>query len=176
MTETIYIRKMQATDGGIYKAVRLLSLQESPLAFGSTYAEESTFSDQDWDGRAKGLTVPEATGLLAFERESVCGIVRGGPDEQDPKIGWVASMWVDPTVRRRGVGRLLLHELVEWGRGRKLKELKLEVTSRNGPAIRLYERSGFRATGRTVPYPNDASMVEIEMVLRLDGEPEVMKG
>lgn len=169
MHDSIIIRAMQAADGGIYKRIRLSALQESPTAFGSTFAEESKFGDQVWEERAKGLTVPEAIGLLAFEGERVCGIVRGSPDEDDSRIGWVESMWVDPSVRGRGVGQMLLQELIEWGRGRKLTEMKLEVTSTNSPAIRLYERCGFQATGRTVPYPNDSSLVEIEMLLRLDG-------
>ncbi|MCA9097025.1 MAG: GNAT family N-acetyltransferase [Planctomycetaceae bacterium] len=168
MNNSIIIRAMQTADGEIYKRVRLSALQESPSSFGSTFAEESKFGDQVWEERAKGLTVPESIGLLAFEGERVCGIVRGSPDEEDSRIGWVESMWVDPSVRRRGVGQLLMQELIEWGRSRKLSEMKLEVTSTNSSAIRLYERCGFQATGRTVPYPNDSSLVEIEMLLKLD--------
>jgi len=37
------------------------------------------------------------------------------------------------------------------------------VTSNNEPAIRFYERLGFTKTGRTEPYPNDASFFEVEM-------------
>jgi hypothetical protein len=32
----------------VFKTVRLRALQESPTAFGSTYAKESQFSDADW--------------------------------------------------------------------------------------------------------------------------------
>jgi len=39
----------------------------------------------------------------------------------------------------------------------------LMVTSNNDTAIRFYERLAFTKTGRAEPYPNDASVFEVEM-------------
>ena len=38
------------------------------------------------------------------------------------------------------------------------------VTSNNDAAMRFYESLGFVRTGRTEPYPNDAALVEFEMM------------
>jgi len=38
----------------------------------------------------------------------------------------------------------------------------------NDPAGRLYERTGFVPTGRTIPYPHDDRVVEVEMELVLE--------
>jgi len=45
--------------------------------------------------------------------------------------------------------------------------MRLMVTSNNAPAISFYLQLGFACTGRSEPYPNDASLVELEMLRRL---------
>ena len=39
-----------------YKTVRLRALEDTPLAFGSTYARESQLTDEEWEARAARLT------------------------------------------------------------------------------------------------------------------------
>jgi ribosomal protein S18 acetylase RimI-like enzyme len=72
-------------------------------------------------------------------------------------------MWTAPTHRQRGIGRLLVHEILNWARTRRVHTLVLMVTSVNESAIRFYDRLGFSRTGHTEPYPNDPSIVEYEM-------------
>ncbi len=45
--------------------------------------------------------------------------------------------------------------------------MRLMVTSNNAAAISFYEQLGFACTGRSEPYPNDAAVVELEMLRRL---------
>jgi ribosomal protein S18 acetylase RimI-like enzyme len=49
---------------------------------------------------------------------------------------------------------------------RNAKHLQL-MTSTNQSAILFYETLGFSQTGRTEPYPNDPSLIELEMTCRL---------
>ena len=72
-------------------------------------------------------------------------------------------MWTAPTHRQRGVGRLLVDEVLNWARGRGARVLLLMVVGNNDSAIRFYERLGFTRTGRTQPYPNDPDLIEYEM-------------
>lgn len=51
---------------------------------------------------------------------------------------------VHPAFQRRGVGTALLAWAKERARGRGKQALTLAVTGSNQPAVRLYERSGFR--------------------------------
>jgi ribosomal protein S18 acetylase RimI-like enzyme len=81
---------------------------------------------------------------------------------------WVFSMWVDPAVRRQGTAQALLRALTGWARGRGADVLNLHVTETNAPAIALYERLGFRATGETEPLPHTPSLRENHMACRLD--------
>lgn len=58
--------------------------------------------------------------------------------------GYIGNLAVSAEQRGRGIGRALLHALLERHRG-TLSFLTLEVRESNGPARRLYEREGFHA-------------------------------
>jgi RimJ/RimL family protein N-acetyltransferase len=49
--------------------------------------------------------------------------------------------------RRRGIGRLLLAQAVEWAREAGVEKLELHVFPHNEPAIKLYQRFGFEREG-----------------------------
>jgi putative acetyltransferase len=49
--------------------------------------------------------------------------------------------------RRRGIGRALLEQAVEWARESGVEKLELHVFPHNEPAIRLYEQFGFEHEG-----------------------------
>ena len=102
-------------------------------------------------------------GFLAIDGDDGCGIVGAFLDANDATQAQLVSMWTSPTHRQRGVGRLLVNEVLAWARRRKARTLLLMVTSNNEPAIRFYEKLGFTRTGRTEPYPNDPAILEYEM-------------
>jgi GNAT superfamily N-acetyltransferase len=54
----------------------------------------------------------------------------------------IHSLYVWPRHRRQGVGRMLLEEALEWGRGIGCVEAELSVLPQN-PARQLYESMGF---------------------------------
>jgi ribosomal protein S18 acetylase RimI-like enzyme len=60
--------------------------------------------------------------------------------------GWVGGMGVIAAERRAGVGRRLMHALIDEARAAGVEELGLEVLEPNGGAISLYEQLGFRRT------------------------------
>src|SRR5436189_5618845 len=101
--------------------------------------------------------------FLAMDRDIACGIAGSFLDENDPARAHLISMWTAPTHRKSGVGRLLVDEIIKWARSRNARVLRLMVVGNNEAAIRFYERLGFARTGRTQPYPNDASLIEYEM-------------
>ena len=76
-------------------------------------------------------------------------------------------MWVAPEVRQQGVGTRLIQAAEDWAKEAGFKELVLDVTEGNTPAIALYERCGFQFTGKTDRYPNDPSLLELFMLKKL---------
>jgi len=147
----------------VFKAVRLRALQDTPHAFGSTYAKESQFPDSEWLARVERMNGQTGSGFLAMDGETACGIVGSFLDQNDSTQAHVISMWTAPTHRQQGICRLLVNEVLKWARRRNARSLVLMVTSNNEPAIRFYQRVGFTRTGRTEPYPNDPAIVEYEM-------------
>jgi GNAT superfamily N-acetyltransferase len=152
------VREVVEDDWELLRDVRLSALGESPYAFGSTYAREVAFTEEQWRARigSRGVTffgflpgVPEPAGLSGvFTAEGVADLV---------------SMWVRPSARGRGVGEALIEAPADWAKRRDYDTLYLWVTESNAPARRLYERSGFTATGERQPLPSDPELQEIRM-------------
>ena len=61
---------------------------------------------------------------------------------------------VDDRLRRRGLASALMERLFELADGPST-QYTLEVRTSNGPAIKLYERFGFRGAGRRRGYYHD---------------------
>jgi len=82
----------------------------------------------------------------------IIGFTRYGPDADrpGPAHGYLAALYVHPSVGASGVGRALLdhalHALDEDGRD----DVTLWVFAANTRARKFYERAGFRADGTTV--------------------------
>jgi ribosomal-protein-alanine N-acetyltransferase len=67
------------------------------------------------------------------------------------------SVAVSPTATRRGVGSSLLSAAEHAAHRRGASRLHLEVRADNGKAIRLYQRAGYRLTGRRPDYYEDGA-------------------
>jgi ribosomal protein S18 acetylase RimI-like enzyme len=163
----ITLQRLNPENALVFRDVRLRALQDSPTAFSSTYAKEAVLPDDEWFKRSVRWSSDGYTGNLAFDGDKACGMVCCSAGSEDPARGHVISMWVDPAYRRAGVGSMLIEALKAWAAERGLRGLLLMVTDVNQSAIDFYERIGFRKTGKTGPYPNDAAITEYEMILDL---------
>jgi RimJ/RimL family protein N-acetyltransferase len=69
--------------------------------------------------------------------------------DQHPASAHVADLglMVAAGWRRRGIGRALLVQAVEWARARAISKLELHVFPHNEAAIALYEQFGFEREG-----------------------------
>ncbi|EIL97081.1 GCN5 family acetyltransferase [Rhodanobacter thiooxydans] len=72
-------------------------------------------------------------------------------------IARLYSLATAPEARGQGVGTALLAAVVDAARRRGSRALKLEVRTDNAAAIRLYERHGFRRSGRYAHYYEDGA-------------------
>ncbi|MBI2305570.1 MAG: GNAT family N-acetyltransferase [Chloroflexi bacterium] len=61
--------------------------------------------------------------------------------------GWVNHMAVQGLLRRRGIASLLIAEAKRWAKKRQLVGLMAETQTKNYPAIRLFQKCGFRFCG-----------------------------
>ena len=148
----------------LYKNIRLRALQDAPTAFSSTYAQEAKLTDDDWLKRSIQFSGTKATGYFALDGRVAVGIAAGFLDRNDSLRAELVSMWVAPTHRRRGIGRLLVYAVTDWARGQNIPSLLLLVTSNNHAAIEFYQRLGFALTKKTEPYRNDPALSNFAMI------------
>jgi ribosomal-protein-alanine N-acetyltransferase len=83
--------------------------------------------------------------------------------------GWARlyAIGVDPFYRRRGVGRALLAEAIDYARRIGKRRIFLEVRADNLPAIRLYEKFGFCTIARLKAYyPLGANGLKMNLELQ----------
>jgi ribosomal-protein-alanine N-acetyltransferase len=84
-------------------------------------------------------------------------------------VGELESVAVAEEERRRGVGLALCEAVVEWCRGESAEAVELEVRVGGVASRGLYERMGFRETGRRRGYYRNPVEDAVLMELRLRG-------
>ncbi|SMD33942.1 Ribosomal protein S18 acetylase RimI [Reichenbachiella faecimaris] len=60
------------------------------------------------------------------------------------KYAYLGFMFVDPKQRGKGIIKQILDELKLWSRSKGVNEIRLEVYEDNVPAVRAYEKAGFK--------------------------------
>jgi len=96
----------------------------------------------------------------------VVGVVGAGSGEFSGTVA-LTSLWVDPRFRGRGVGTALIGAVEDWAKSQDLTQVVLWVTEANRSAERLYERLGFKRTGRVSEVRPGEPAVEHEMSRRI---------
>ena len=133
------IRRLTSADAAAYREIRLAGLRDTPEAFGSTFARESTqplawFCDRLGSSAIFG----------SFQSTTLVGVaglrIREGEKEQHKGLLW--GMYVRPDARRAGVGRQLVEAVIDHARA-YVEVIQLSVISDNQPARRLYGSLGF---------------------------------
>jgi N-acetylglutamate synthase len=128
-------------------------------------AEEWLFRDHGWDLESTDADTSfqvagTATALRALPKTSVeaevelevsqghaiariGGVANGYAGTDGEWLGF-GGLWVDPAERRGGLGLAIIGAFLDWGASQGATTAYLQVLSDNEPALRLYERLGFR--------------------------------
>lgn len=64
------------------------------------------------------------------------------------KALWIEELYVTPSARRNGLGRMLVDALLDWAEENEIKGVDLEAYQGNTPASILYRSMGFHRLGR----------------------------
>jgi ribosomal protein S18 acetylase RimI-like enzyme len=86
--------------------------------------------------------------LVAKVKNKVVGFLIGSIEKPPPyckenKIRVIHRAYIKENFRRKGIGKLLVEELLKWFRKRKIKFVEVEVDSRNKIGIEAYKKYGF---------------------------------
>ena len=144
------IRQLCPDDAATYQPLRLEGLQDSPTAFGSSYAAEAGRTLSAVAARLQTTADATVSVFGAFTGKQLVGIgaLARSPTEKAAHNATVCGMYVSPKFRRQRIGQALLDAIIAHARTfSHLRQLKLDVTANNAAAIQLYESRGFTRYG-----------------------------
>lgn len=137
---------------------------EDASAIGALFEEDmrdlGVETDRDELNEVAGAV---ARGMKSSPRECLCWVARTADRDQvvgvvvanfnwSIKFGgrslWIETLYVTPSARRRGLGRALVEQLLDWAEAHDIRGIDLEAYRGNTPASILYRTLGFHRLGR----------------------------
>lgn len=97
----------------------------------------------------------------------IVGVVLAGPDPDDPALGHLARLYVDPDRWGVGIGRALHDTAIADLAGRGFPAATLWVLEDNVRARRWYERLGWSQTSRRKPTFEPAGIYDAQYLRKL---------
>ncbi len=144
----ILIREAQSSDAVPFRELRLGALQDSPIAFTADYQKNLNQPLKYWEDTLT-MQPDESTIFLAtYEGDLIgmTGIARAGSPKTRHST-WIWGVYVKPEWRGLHIAEELIRSCFEWAKARNVTLAKLGVAAVNQPAIRCYERCGFKIYG-----------------------------
>jgi ribosomal protein S18 acetylase RimI-like enzyme len=143
----VFVRTASERD---LKLVRDLLVETWHATYDAIYGvERVTEITDDWHSLAalkRRLDRPNAEFLVADDGQQLGGIAFATADAMGTSV-MVHQLYVLPTLHGRGIGGMLLDEIVESFPDATV--FRLEVEEANEKAIGFYRSQGFEQTGRT---------------------------
>lgn len=124
-----------------YRSLRLRALKDDPQAFGRSYAEEASYSDEKWQEKTND------TVLFASDGKNLIGVMGTYQSDVDKenKTANVFGVYVAPEFRGKGISKMLMQALIdELKSNTSISKLKLKVNKNQLSAVKLYEAFGFK--------------------------------
>ena len=142
------IRILNKQDVHEFKRIRLEGLRINPEAFGSSYEEEMSLSDEFFQNRI--IQTEQNLGLGAFDGKTLIGTALFFRENKSKLYhkGFVVGVYITPAYRGKGIGKRLLKILVsETRKYSHLSKLQLSVNAANVTAKNIYQHCGFIKEG-----------------------------
>lgn len=138
------IRLLKPEDWYLWKILRLGGLSQSPESFGSSFEEESAWSDEEF---RQGLSKSDIFG--AFVENQLVGCVAFSIINLRKAChrGVLWGMYVRPQNRTGGIASELMKYLIKHAKT-QVMQMELAVVTDNPIAIKFYQKYGFQIYGK----------------------------
>ena len=169
----IVIREANPDDAVRFRELRLEALQNSPIAFSADYQKNFNHPPKYWEDLL--TPQPDESTIFISEHDNkligMTGVMRSNSPKTRHAV-WIWGVYVTPDWRGLHIAEGLITACLNWAKERHAVLAKLGVAVVNEPAIRCYERCGFKVYGtepRAVCY-NGEYYDEYLMSINLDRE------
>ena len=140
------IRRFSPEDLGLYKAIRLEALQLETGVFGSNYAREAGFTDEQWLARINGYD-SDCFGL--FHGDQLIGLTGIVIDWEDVTLAHMTQSYIRKEHRGKGLSRLLYEARLAWVSERpQIRRLRIGHRDSNHRSMAANQRYGFKFVWR----------------------------
>ena len=133
------------------KELRLEALLNEAIAFASSYADEKAFGDDLWIARLQSAVQRDNNMTFYAELDGkLVGMATANwrAREKTRHAATIYSVYVSQVARGRGIGLALLRTILqELSALPHIEKVSLTVNSDCLPALRLYQRLGFKLLG-----------------------------
>lgn len=142
------IRHARGEDIEAYRELRLEALKNHPETFGQDYDDVASLENKYWENTLKIETKEKA--LFFAENNSRLIGMTGVYRNLSKKSHHGATVWgvyVKPEWRGKHISETLVRECLGWAKEQQITIVKLAAVTINIPAVRCYERCGFKVYG-----------------------------
>ncbi len=141
----MHVRKLTAADLAAYRALHRFGMQESPNGFVDVVETDAARPDSEVEAM-----LARGDGWGVFDGERLVGklTIDALPYPSLAHVFWVHAVYVHPDARGSGASGRLMQAAIDDARNMGASRIALWVNGANIHAQGLYERLGFRETGR----------------------------
>jgi GNAT superfamily N-acetyltransferase len=139
------VRQLNADDLAAYRALHRFGMSEAPAGFVDVAETDAARPDAE-----VAAMLARGEGWGAFDGDRLVGklVIDALPYPSLSHTFWVHAVYVHPDARGSGASAALLRSALDAARARGASRVALWVNGENAHARALYERLGFRETGR----------------------------
>jgi L-amino acid N-acyltransferase YncA len=84
--------------------------------------------------------------IIAEENGKAIGFGQAEINKEDLKKAWIEKVYVSRQYRKKGIGSLIIKELLSWLKKKKVKSISSGIFVNNKASIKLHEKFGFEVT------------------------------
>ena len=160
MKGLVTVRQAQIADGvNLYSAWQTLREYNSSL---DTRIRLATVSERDFVASLEQTTKRASSSAFVAERDDhligfgTCALETNAPDRLPERHATIGYLYVDPTARRSGVGRLLFQAILLWAKTQDgVSHVEMPVLESDGAAVAFWSSLGFQPFIRRLWAPLD---------------------